>query len=94
MFEESFIIRSPIDSAEIDLVTNGSEVKITDDNKDEFIQLQYLVIWEKRINPFNNRLEWLGRKFVQKKIDYFLQGLNQVIFLFKRRFFLTSKNHR
>ena len=40
VFEESFIIRSPIDSAEIDLVTNGSEVKITDDNKDEFIQLQ------------------------------------------------------
>jgi hypothetical protein len=42
VFEESFIIRSPIDSTEIDLVTNGSEVKITDNNKDEFIQLQYL----------------------------------------------------
>ena len=40
VFEESFIIRSPIDSTEIDLVTNGAEVKITDDNKDEFIQLQ------------------------------------------------------
>jgi len=64
VFEESFIIRSPVDSTEIDLVTNGSEVKITDDNKDEFIQFQ---------------LEWLGKKFIQKKIDYFLQGLNQVI---------------
>jgi len=32
------------------------------------------------------RLEWLGRKFVQKKIDYFLQGLNQVIYFTKSCF--------
>lgn len=32
------------------------------------------------MNNFD-RLEWLGRKFIQKKVDSFLQGLYQVILL-------------
>jgi len=64
IFEEYFVTPSPLDGSQIELVTNGAQVQITDENKDDFIKLQ---------------LEWIGKKLILKKVQAFLSGLHQVI---------------
>jgi len=64
IFEEYFVTPSPLDGSQVDLITNGSQVKITDANKEEFIQLQ---------------LNYLGKTVVSKKLHALLSGLYQVV---------------
>lgn len=41
VFEEYFVAKSPLDGEDVELIPNGKDIKITDANKTEYIQLMY-----------------------------------------------------
>lgn len=45
-FEEYFTIYSPVNGKIVELTENGSNLRINDDNKEQFIALKYLIFVE------------------------------------------------
>jgi len=63
IFEEYFVTALP-DGEEIELVPGGKEMKITDNNKEEYIKLI---------------LEWHGKKSIEPKLKALFDGIFQVV---------------
>lgn len=64
VFEEYFVAKSPLDGEDVELIPNGKDIKITDANKTEYIQLM---------------LDWLGKKSIETKLNSFFDGLFTVL---------------
>jgi len=64
IFEEYFTVVNPMDNEEVELIPNGRETRICDDNKSEYIQLI---------------LEWLGKKSIEPKVKSLLDGIYHVV---------------
>lgn len=64
VFEEFFVAYDPLTGEEVELITDGSNVLICDENKEEYIKL---------------KLQWLGKTSIEQKLTAFLDGLFMVI---------------
>jgi len=64
IFEEYFTVVNPMDGEEVELIPNGKETRICDDNKSEYIQLI---------------LDWLGKKSIEPKVKSLLDGIYHVV---------------
>jgi len=64
-FQEYFTVPSgDMVTPAMELAPNGKETLVTDENKLEYIKL---------------KVEWLGQKQIEPKINYFLQGFHMII---------------
>lgn len=64
IFDEYFVVTSPIDGEEIELTPDGKDIRICDENKEEYIDLI---------------LEWFGRNSIEMQLEALLEGLFEVV---------------